>query len=53
MTRPDISYTINHLSQFLQAHCQDHMKAALRVLRYLKGSIGLGLFFSSSTDLTL
>lgn len=53
MSRLDISYTVNHLSQFLQTPCQDHMTAALRVPRYLKGSIGMGLFFSSSTDLTL
>lgn len=45
MSRPDISYTVNHLSQFLQTPCHDHMKAAIHVLRYLKGSVGMGLFF--------
>ncbi|XP_019435993.1 PREDICTED: uncharacterized protein LOC109342467 [Lupinus angustifolius] len=33
-TRPDISFSIGHLSQFPPAHTVDHFKAAIRVLKY-------------------
>ncbi|GJZ89010.1 ribonuclease H-like domain-containing protein [Tanacetum coccineum] len=37
-TRPDISYAVHYLSQFMHAPLVSHLDAALRVLRYLKGS---------------
>ena len=37
-TRPDITYAINKLSQFLVNPGRAHLNAALRVLRYLKGT---------------
>ncbi|XP_020233066.1 uncharacterized protein LOC109813314 [Cajanus cajan] len=52
-TRPDIVFTTQQLSQFMVAPTQTHFQAALRVIRYLKGCPGKGLFFShqSSTNL--
>lgn len=47
-TRPDLCFAIQHLSQFLQALCTPHMGAALHVLRYLKGTPDVGVFFSTS-----
>ena len=52
-TRPDISYAVSHLSQFLSKPMESHYQAALRVLRYLKGSPGHGLFFPMSSKLQL
>ena len=37
-TRPDITYTINKLSQFLVNPSRAHFNAALRALHYLKGT---------------
>ena len=37
-TRPDISFAISKLAQFLVNPAQIHLDAALRVLRYLKGT---------------
>ncbi|XP_020551111.1 uncharacterized protein LOC110012327 [Sesamum indicum] len=50
-TRPDISFAVQQLSQFLQHPRSSHWDAALYVLRYLKGTSSLGLFFSSSNSL--
>ncbi|XP_020548166.1 uncharacterized protein LOC110011713 [Sesamum indicum] len=49
--RPDISFVVQQLSQFLQHLQSSHWDAALYVLRYLKGTSSLGLFFSSSNSL--
>ncbi|GJW41586.1 retrovirus-related pol polyprotein from transposon TNT 1-94, partial [Tanacetum coccineum] len=45
MTRPDISYVVQHLSQFAYAPTDLHMQAGLHLLRYLKGTVGKGLFY--------
>ena len=52
-TRPDISFAVTHLSQFLHQPMESHFKAATRILRYLKGSPGKGLFFPSNSSLQL
>nr|GEY70166.1 ribonuclease H-like domain-containing protein [Tanacetum cinerariifolium] len=41
-TRPDISYVVHCLSQYMHAPIVSHLDASLRVLRYLKGSLGSG-----------
>ena len=43
VTRPNISYAVNILSQFMHLPCTEHMDAAMWVLRYLKGTPGQGL----------
>ena len=37
-TRPDISFAVNKLAQFLNNPGQAHVEAAIRILRYLKGT---------------
>ncbi|XP_044485332.1 uncharacterized mitochondrial protein AtMg00810-like [Mangifera indica] len=51
MTRPDISYAVQILSQFMHAPKQSHMDAALKVIKYLKGCPGLGLLFPRDKNL--
>ena len=53
VTRPDISYVIHVVSQFMVAPRSPHYAAVLRILRYLKGTIFNGLHFSSHSSLTL
>lgn len=52
ITCPDITYAIHILSQFLQEPRQ-HLDAAMRVLRYLKGSPGQGIVLSTASNLQL
>jgi hypothetical protein len=52
-TRPDIACTVSKLSQFLDSPTTDHMLVGLHVLKYLKQNPGQGLFYSSSSSLSL
>lgn len=52
-TRPELCYSVHLLSQFMQEPKVPHWEAALRAVRYLKGSPGQGIFLSSDPDLTL
>jgi len=47
-TRPDLSYTVQTLSQFMQTPCTGHLQAAYHTLRYLRKDPSLGLFINSS-----
>lgn len=38
LTRPDIAYTVNKLSQFLKATTTDEWSASKRILHYLNGT---------------
>ena len=53
ITRPDITYAVNRLCQFTAAPKDSHMKAAYKVLHYIKGTVGKGLFYSATSDMTL
>ncbi|GJR05503.1 ribonuclease H-like domain-containing protein [Tanacetum coccineum] len=52
-TRPDIIYPTHCLSQHMHSPLQSHFKAALRVLRYLKGFPGCRIQFYKKSDLKL
>jgi len=53
LTRPDISFSVQILSQFMDAPRQPHMHAAVRVLRYLKSVPAQGLFYPADSPLHL
>lgn len=53
VTRPDIVYSVQILSQFMQQPRKPHLDAALRVLRFIKGTLGQGLFFPVGNNLEL
>ncbi|XP_019436613.1 PREDICTED: uncharacterized protein LOC109342946 [Lupinus angustifolius] len=52
-SRPDISYAVSHLSQFNSCPTDQHHQAANRILRYIKSSPALGLFFLSQNTTIL
>lgn len=49
-TRPDIAYAVSYLSQFNDCYDEAHFKSAKRVLRYLKGTIDVGLKFKKTAE---
>ena len=40
ITRPDISFPVSVVSQFLQSPCDSHWNVAVHILRYVKGALG-------------
>ena len=44
-TRPDISFAVSMVSQFMNNPTEEHQEAIYRILRYLKMIPGKGLFF--------
>lgn len=49
MTRADIAFAVQLLSQFMHKPKQSHMEVALRVVRYIKSALGLGLLMPSES----
>lgn len=47
-TRPDISFAVSIVSQFLSNPSEDHLEAVYRILRYIKRDPGKGLLFTKS-----
>jgi hypothetical protein len=52
-TRPDIAYAVGRLVSFLDCYRPEHWSAAIRVLRYLKGTRDLQLVLGGHSSLSL
>ncbi|RDX82542.1 putative mitochondrial protein, partial [Mucuna pruriens] len=50
ITRPDISFVVGVVSQFMQTPCIDHWAAVLRILRYIKKTPRQGLLYEDKGD---
>ncbi|KAD5803270.1 hypothetical protein E3N88_14630 [Mikania micrantha] len=53
ITRPDISYAVNQVSQFLHAPTRTHFQEVKRILRYIKGTLAFGISFTKPSDPSL
>ncbi|XP_021602452.1 uncharacterized mitochondrial protein AtMg00810-like [Manihot esculenta] len=53
LTRLDLSYSVNYVSQFMHNPTMSHLKYVRRILQYLKGTIHYGLSFTADTSLAL
>jgi hypothetical protein len=47
-TRPDIAFIVSHLAQHVQSPTKGHLDAAVRVIKYLKGSENQCLYYPRS-----
>ncbi|XP_020266632.1 uncharacterized protein LOC109842134 [Asparagus officinalis] len=46
ITRPDITYGVGLVSRYMETPNESHWLAAKRILRYIKGTLNLGLFYA-------
>lgn len=53
VTRPDIVYSVRTLSQFMHQPRKPHWDAAIRILKYIKGTPSQGLLFPATKNLAL
>lgn len=49
LTRPEISFSVNKVCQFLSNPLEDHWKAVKRILRYLSGTLHHGLLIQPAS----
>ncbi|RVX13112.1 Retrovirus-related Pol polyprotein from transposon RE1 [Vitis vinifera] len=47
ITRPDISFPVSVVSQFLQSPCDSHWDVVIRILRYIKNTPGQGVLYEN------
>ena len=50
LTRPDISFAVNKVCQYLHAPTSTHWSAVKRIVRYIKHTVSLGLQFRRSSS---
>ena len=47
ITRPNISFPLSIVSQFLQSPCDSHWDVVVRILHYVKGTPGQGVLYEN------
>ena len=53
LTRPDITFAVSKLAQYSSAPSDVHLQALHKILRYLKDTIGLGIFYGVDSNFDL
>ena len=53
VTRPDLSYAVSVISQFMHKPCKHHLEAAYRILRYLKKAPGKGILYGNHGNMEI
>lgn len=53
VTRPEISFLVNKVCQYMHQPLENHWKCVKRILRYLKGTLQHGLVIRNSANLAL
>jgi len=46
-TRPDLSFSVGYVSRFMEAPTEEHQAAVKRILRYLAGTVRLGIHYKT------
>jgi len=49
ITRPDLSYAVGVVSQFMQTLRKPHLDAVRRILRYIKHTLQCGIFYEAKS----
>jgi hypothetical protein len=51
ITRPDLSYAVGVVSQFMQTPRKPHLDAVRHILRYIKHTLQCGIFYEAKSQL--
>ncbi len=51
ITRPDLNYVVEVVSQFMQTPRKPHLDAVRRILRYIKHTLQCGIFYETKSQL--
>lgn len=51
-TRPDITFAVGNVSRYLEKPAEAHVNAVKRILKYVKGTLTMGIRFDGGNDLT-
>ncbi|SGZ12064.1 BQ5605_C028g10475 [Microbotryum silenes-dioicae] len=49
-TQPDLAYPVSYLARFTNKAGSDHSAAVLKILRYIKGTLELGIVYKAKRD---
>lgn len=49
-TRPDLTFATSLISRYMSCPTELHLQAAKRILRYLKGTVDFGIFYTKSAQ---
>jgi hypothetical protein len=52
-TIPDLLYEVELISRYMETPDQSHLNAVRRILRYIKGTINEGMFYTASKNFNL
>jgi hypothetical protein len=52
-TRPDLMFAVNMIARFMENPVESHMMAAKRILRYVKGTLELGILYKKGEQIDL
>ena len=52
-TRPNLMFSTGYLSRYMESLSKEHFTSAKRVLRYVKGTLNLGLSYKQGRELSL
>jgi hypothetical protein len=53
ITRPDLSYPVGVISQYMARSTEEHLQSALHILRYISGTKDRGLLYQAGTAVQL
>ena len=53
ITRPNLAYLVNRLTQYLASPRSTYLQGVHRILQYIKGIVGQGLYFSATSSVHL
>jgi Reverse transcriptase (RNA-dependent DNA polymerase) len=49
-TRPDLAYSVGIVSRFMESPTAEHMAAVKHILRYIKGTLGMGCCYEKKKE---